>query len=129
MKIKVSTLHDKQVEYDNLTRLRMSMFPLVVLLLQLRVGPGPQGHSALSTVTGHSYRFPCKTTMNSTRSTDWMDETILCSTCLCIPSTRFTGSTQFKRLTSKVWSMSDPHRHKETVHVHMKNTRFNTCGC
>lgn len=40
-KIKVNMHHDKQVWCDNLTRLRISIFLLVVLLFQLRVGPGP----------------------------------------------------------------------------------------
>lgn len=84
MKIKVSTLHYKQVGCDKLTRLRMSLFPLVVLLLQLRIGAGPQGHSALSTVTGHSYRLPCKKTLNSTRSTDRMHESISIRACVCV---------------------------------------------
>lgn len=70
-------LYDKHNGCDPLTRLRMTLFPLVVLLLQLRAGPSPPGHSAHSTVTGHSYRLPCKKTISSTRSTDWMYETIL----------------------------------------------------
>lgn len=57
--------------YSNrLTVLRVNVFPLVVLLLQLRISPGSQRHSALATVTGHSYRLPCEQTTKST--TDFM---------------------------------------------------------
>lgn len=58
-----------------LTRFRMIVFPLIVLLLQLRLGPRPQGHTPLSTATGHSHGLPCKTTMNR------MHETSLHSRC------------------------------------------------
>lgn len=56
---------------ETLTGLRTS-FPLVVLLLQLRVGPSPPGHSAHSLVACHSYRLPCKKIMSSTTSTNWV---------------------------------------------------------
>lgn len=31
-------------------------------------------------------------------------------------------------LTFELWSMSDPHRDEETIHVHVKDARFNTCS-
>lgn len=57
-----------QSRLENLTRLRMSMFSLVVLHLHLRVSAGSHGHSALSTVTGDSYWLACRNTTDSKRS-------------------------------------------------------------
>lgn len=43
---------------DGLTRPRMVQLLLVVLLLQLKVDPGPLRHPACPTVTGHGDRLP-----------------------------------------------------------------------
>lgn len=42
----------------SLTWLQMAQLPLVVLLLQLNVDPGPLWHPTCSTVAGHSDRLP-----------------------------------------------------------------------
>lgn len=100
-----------------LTRLKMTLFLLVVLLLQLWVGPSPPGHSARTTVTSHSYRLTCKRIISSTRSTDWIE------------TAHNVKKTKKQSFTFEFWSISNPHRNKETVHVHMKNARLYTCRC